>query len=186
MTTISAGGGLPVRLSRRTRSWCDVAAYFELWDAARKRLEDSSSAIAMTLEIEPGRYISAEMRVPGEPRSVAIKTDGPEPFLSCRRRLQQPGPADPLRRLSSDFDLHAGRDVWPLADRPLAEVVVGGPLCESGDIFTQQAGGFVVAAFELPAASGRRFPGDRKGRGVWQLLHVVSNYNSRSRWPPKC
>src|SRR5207253_6135413 len=36
-------------------------------------------------------------------------------------------------------------------DRPLNDVVVGGPLCESGDIFTQEAGG-VVATRQLPAA----------------------------------
>ncbi len=35
--------------------------------------------------------------------------------------------------------------------RPLHEVVVGGPLCESGDIFTQEEGGFVRAR-SLPAA----------------------------------
>jgi diaminopimelate decarboxylase len=36
--------------------------------------------------------------------------------------------------------------------RPLNDVVVGGPLCESGDIFTQEEGGF-VAKRSLPAAS---------------------------------
>ena len=35
--------------------------------------------------------------------------------------------------------------------RPLVDVVVGGPLCESGDIFTQTEGGF-VATRKLPAA----------------------------------
>ena len=48
-------------------------------------------------------------------------------------------------------------------DRPLADVVVGGPLCESGDIFTQEEGGFVCTR-ELPAAAGRRLSGDRSGR----------------------
>jgi len=37
------------------------------------------------------------------------------------------------------------------ADRPLRDVVVGGPLCESGDIFTQQDGG-IVCTRQLPAA----------------------------------
>ncbi len=37
------------------------------------------------------------------------------------------------------------------ADRPLHDVVVGGPLCESGDIFTQEEGGFVCTR-KLPAA----------------------------------
>jgi diaminopimelate decarboxylase len=34
----------------------------------------------------------------------------------------------------------------------LQEVVVGGPLCESGDIFTQREGGLVVTR-SLPAAA---------------------------------
>ncbi|MBL9084661.1 MAG: hypothetical protein JNK76_22850, partial [Planctomycetales bacterium] len=37
------------------------------------------------------------------------------------------------------------------AERELAEIVVGGPLCESGDIFTQAEGGFVTSR-KLPVA----------------------------------
>ena len=36
-------------------------------------------------------------------------------------------------------------------DRPRRAVAVGGPLCESGDIFTQDEGGFVCTR-ELPEA----------------------------------
>jgi diaminopimelate decarboxylase len=39
----------------------------------------------------------------------------------------------------------------PGASRPLRDVVVGGPLCESGDIFTQSDGGFVCTR-SLPTA----------------------------------
>mgnify|MGYP002685519181 FL=1 len=60
------------------------------------------------------------------------------------------------------------------------EVVVGGPLCESGDIFTQEEGGF-VARRRLPAASV----------GDYLILEVAgaygyamaSNYNSKYRAP---
>ena len=31
--------------------------------------------------------------------------------------------------------------------RPMEEVAVGGPLCESGDIFTQEEGGFEMKSF---------------------------------------
>lgn len=37
-------------------------------------------------------------------------------------------------------------------ERPIHPVVVGGPLCESGDIFTQEEGGFVRTR-DLPAAA---------------------------------
>ncbi len=42
------------------------------------------------------------------------------------------------------------------AERPMHDVVVGGPLCESGDIFTQEEGGF-VSTRQLPAAEVGEF-----------------------------
>jgi diaminopimelate decarboxylase len=62
------------------------------------------------------------------------------------------------------------------AERPLVDVVVGGPLCESGDIFTQTEGGYVCTR-ELPAAEV----------GDWLILAnagaygfaMSSNYNSK-------
>ncbi len=62
------------------------------------------------------------------------------------------------------------------AERPLADVVVGGPLCESGDIFTQSEGGF-VATRSLPAAE----VGDLvviENAGAYGSV-MASNYNSK-------
>ena len=64
----------------------------------------------------------------------------------------------------------------PAASRAEQDVVVGGPLCESGDIFTQEEGGFVVT---------RRLPDARVGDLL--VIHCVgaygftmsSNYNSK-------
>jgi diaminopimelate decarboxylase len=60
--------------------------------------------------------------------------------------------------------------------RPERDVIVGGPLCESGDIFTQEEGGFV---------STRRLPEARVGdflviecTGAYSFV-MGSNYNSR-------
>ena len=58
LTAISAGGGLPVPY-RDGQSYVDLDAYFSLWDATRKRLEDAFGH-ALRLEIEPGRYLVAE------------------------------------------------------------------------------------------------------------------------------
>ena len=55
-------------------------------------------------------------------------------------------------------------------------MIVGGPLCESGDIFTQTAGGFVVTR-RLPAAA----VGDLlviECAGAYGFV-MGSNYNSR-------
>ena len=58
LTNISAGGGLPVPY-KSDQTYVDLPAYFELWDATRKRLEDAFGH-KLTLEIEPGRYLVAE------------------------------------------------------------------------------------------------------------------------------
>ena len=60
--------------------------------------------------------------------------------------------------------------------RPMRDVVVGGPLCESGDIFTQEEGGF-VATRPLPAAAvGELLVIERAGAYGFVM---GSNYNSK-------
>ena len=59
LTTISAGGGLPVPY-REGESYVDLDVYFDLWDATRRRLEDRFGH-KVSLEIEPGRYGVAGM-----------------------------------------------------------------------------------------------------------------------------
>ena len=61
--------------------------------------------------------------------------------------------------------------------RPQREVIVGGPLCESGDIFTQSEGGYVCP---------RRLPEAQVGEllviecaGAYGFV-MGSNYNSRT------
>ena len=61
-------------------------------------------------------------------------------------------------------------------NRPLQDVVVGGPLCESGDIFTQLDGGFVCQR-ALPVAG----VGDYlvlENAGAYGSV-MASNYNSK-------
>jgi len=57
LTTISAGGGLPVPY-RDDQSYVDLDAYYRLWDTTRRRLE-ASFGHKVRLEIEPGRYLVA-------------------------------------------------------------------------------------------------------------------------------
>ena len=58
ITTISAGGGLPIAY-RPGEQLVDLDAYFRLWDATRKRLAEAFGH-PVRLEIEPGRYLVAE------------------------------------------------------------------------------------------------------------------------------
>ncbi len=166
---ISAGGGLPT-VYRPTDSAVDPAAYFTLWDAARKRLEQRFGH-PLRLEIEPGRYLVAESGyLIAEIR--AVKRQGQNTFYLLDagfNNLARPilyGSYHPMSIAPADDGAGRGEQ----------EVVVGGPLCESGDIFTQEEGGFV---------STRRLPEAKVGEylviecaGAYGFV-MGSNYNSR-------
>jgi diaminopimelate decarboxylase len=140
---ISAGGGLsiPYRTGEPT---IDTAHYFSLWDAARKQIEQQRQC-NIHLEIEPGRYLVAESGVlVAEVR--ATKQMGQNHFVLVDAGFNE------LMRPSMYGSYH-GIELLPADDtpRPLQASVVAGPLCESGDVFTQGEGG-VVLTRELPQA----------------------------------
>jgi diaminopimelate decarboxylase len=60
--------------------------------------------------------------------------------------------------------------------RPEVDVIVGGPLCESGDIFTQEEGGFVSRRRLPMAAVGDLLVIERAGAYGFVM---GSNYNSK-------
>ncbi len=150
LTMISAGGGLPT-IYQAGDTYVDVRKYYDLWDASRKRLE-AKFGHKLTLELEPGRYLVAESGyLVSEIR--AIKRMGKNTFYLLDagfNNLARPilyGSHHPMSIVPGAID---GGDA-PSGDRPKADVVVGGPLCESGDIFTQAEGGFVCTR-NLPVA----------------------------------
>ncbi|MFM8735407.1 MAG: diaminopimelate decarboxylase [Pirellulales bacterium] len=169
LTTISAGGGLPVPY-KPGEVHADLSGYFTLWDAARKRLEDRFGH-RLRLEIEPGRYLVAESgSLITEVR--AVKRQGGRKYLLVDagfNTLARPvlyGSYHPMSLCPQ------GGDVRDAAE----EVAVGGPLCESGDIFTQTDGGF-VATRSLPVAA----VGDLlviEIAGAYGFV-MASNYNSK-------
>ena len=170
LTTISAGGGLPVPY-RPDETHADLGGYFQLWDATRKRLEDRFCH-RIRLEIEPGRYLTAEAgSLVTEVR--ATKRIGSKRYVLVDagfNTLARPvlyGSYHPIRVVAAD-----GR---PAAGEPQA-VVVGGPLCESGDIFTQEEGGFVTSRPLPPAAVGDFLVLDVAGAYGFVM---ASNYNSK-------
>ncbi|MFV1967301.1 MAG: diaminopimelate decarboxylase [Pirellulaceae bacterium] len=142
---ISAGGGLPVPY-REDESYVDVSRYYQLWDGARKRLENAFGH-GITLEIEPGRYLTAESGfLVTEIR--AIKQMAGNTFYLVDAGFNNL--ARPI--LYGAYHPMSIAAVFGETDRPLQDVIVGGPLCESGDIFTQEEGGFVCTR-SLPVAS---------------------------------
>ncbi len=143
--SISAGGGLPIPY-RSGEAYVDLAAYFKLWDATRRKLEETFGH-KVRLEIEPGRYLVAESGyLIAEIRAVKKQADNlfylVDAGFNCLARPILYGAFHPMSICPLD-----GR-----VNRPLDEVIVGGPLCESGDIFTQSEGGFVEKRL-LPAAT---------------------------------
>jgi diaminopimelate decarboxylase len=144
VTTISAGGGLPTPY-RPGQTYVDLDAYYALWDATRKNLV-ARFGHPISLEIEPGRYLVAESGyLIAEIR--AVKRMGRNTFY-----LVDAGFNNLARPIL--YGAYHPMSICPAngsTSRDLVEVVVGGPLCESGDIFTQEEGGYVCRR-PLPVA----------------------------------
>ncbi|MCM7729026.1 diaminopimelate decarboxylase [Enterobacter hormaechei] len=175
LEAISAGGGLSIPY-REGEEAIDTDHYYGLWSAARDSIA-AHLGHAVKLEIEPGRFLVAEAGVlVAQVRSV--KEMGSRHFVLIDagfNDLMRPsmyGSYHHITALAAD-----GRD---LVNAPRIETVVAGPLCESGDVFTQQEG-WKVETRSLPEVK----PGD------YLVLHdtgaygasMSSNYNSRPLLP---
>ncbi|MBB3196219.1 diaminopimelate decarboxylase [Roseateles terrae] len=168
LSAISAGGGLSIPY-KVGEDRIDPAHYFSLWDTARQQAQEVVGH-ALSLELEPGRYLVAESGVLlAEVR--AIKQQGRQHFLMVDAGFNE------LMRPAMYGSFHA-MDLIPAdgSQRPARPTVVAGPLCESGDVFTQGDGG-VVLTRDLPEAQV----------GDLLVIHdtgaygasMSSNYNSR-------
>ena len=170
LTSLSGGGGLSVPYRPGEESM-DLAACFAVYDAARRRLQERLGH-PLRLEIEPGRYLLAESGyLIAEVR--AVKQQGANWFYLVDagfNNLARPilyGAYHPMAIVPRPGDG---------ANRPLRDVIVGGPLCESGDIFTQSEGGY-VAPRPLPDAAVGDFLLIQCA-GAYGFV-MGSNYNSR-------
>ena len=173
VTSISTGGGLPIPY-REDEPEIDIEEYFRLWDETRKRLEEAFGH-AVRLETEPGRYLVAEAGyLVTEIR--AVKEMGGNTFY-----LVDAGFHNLARPVL--YGAYHPMSVCPVdstRSTQLRPVIVGGPLCESGDIFTQREGGFIDPR-PLPAAQ----VGDYLvigGAGAYGFV-MSSQYNSKPLAP---
>lgn len=171
---ISAGGGLPVPY-RKGDAQIDPVAHFRLWNEARRQVEQLLGH-AVTLEIEPGRYlVAAAGALVAEVR--AIKDVGANHFT-----LVDAGFNDLVRpaMYGAYHEVSLVPRAGSLADRRTRASVVAGPLCESGDVFTLDSGGD-VAPREFPEArvGDLLVFGDAGAYGA----SMGSNYNSRPLAP---
>ncbi|MDD9941314.1 MAG: diaminopimelate decarboxylase [Myxococcales bacterium] len=170
---ISAGGGLSIPY-RESDPRPDTDHYFSLWDSARKHLQDHFDR-PISLEIEPGRFLTAEAGLLlAEVR--AVKDAGRNHFV-----LVDAGFSDLMR--PAMYGAHHDISLLPAPGRdcgPLRQTVVAGPLCESGDVFTQGEGGTVQRTPLPPAAVGDLLIFHDAGA---YGASMSSNYNSRPLLP---
>jgi diaminopimelate decarboxylase len=173
---ISAGGGLSTPYQDNDPT-VDTAHYFALWDATRQQVA-ALLGHPVTLELEPGRYLVAESGVLlSEVR--ATKNMGENHFV-----LVDAGFSDLMR--PAMYGSYHGMEIVPASGTAAqaalpqhvntVNTVVAGPLCESGDVFTQGEGG-VLLQRALPQAQV----------GDYLVVHdtgaygasMSSNYNTR-------
>jgi diaminopimelate decarboxylase len=171
---ISGGGGLPIPYRPGDRPF-DTVALHALWNGARRRIENLVGR-AVSLEIEPGRYLVAEAGALVA-RVRATKRAGANRFL-----IVDAGFNDLARPVM--YGAYHAIEVIPQgggpAQGPTQPTVVAGPLCESGDVFTQEEGGVVVPR-DLPDAA----VGDLvviRDAGAY-AASMASNYNTRPLAP---
>ena len=172
---ISAGGGLSIPYHFEEES-IDTGHYFGLWNRAREQIA-AHLGHDVKLEIEPGRFLVAESGVLVA-QIRAVKNMGSRHFVLCDagfNDLMRPAMYGSYHHISL-----LPADGRQLDGQPLTDSVIAGPLCESGDVFTQQAGGG-VETFPLPPVT----------IGDYLVFHdtgaygasMSSNYNSRPLLP---
>lgn len=167
---VSAGGGLSIPY-KESEEEIDPSHYFALWDQARRQIEAHYNH-PIRLEIEPGRFLTADAGVLlAEVR--AVKTMGQNRFT-----LVDAGFSDLARpaMYGSYHRISVISRSSPNASTPSLPTVVAGPLCESGDVFTQTELG-TVEKRDLPETK----VGDYlvfHGTGAYGAT-MSSNYNSR-------
>lgn len=175
LEAISAGGGLSIPYHFGEES-IDTKHYFGLWDAARQRIARHLGH-AVKLEIEPGRFLVAESGVLIS-QVRAVKNMGSRHFV-----LVDAGFNDLMRPAMYGSYHHISAiagDGRELEGDDTVDCVVAGPLCESGDVFTQLEGGKVETR-ALPKVK----PGDYlvfHDTGAYGAS-MSSNYNSRPLLP---
>lgn len=175
LEAISAGGGLSIPYHFGEEA-INTENYFGLWDAARQRVAQHLGH-EVKLEIEPGRFLVAESGVLVS-KVRAVKEMGSRHFVLVDagfNDLMRPAMYGSYHHISAIAG--DGRD---LDEQQTIDTVVAGPLCESGDVFTQLEGGKVETR-ALPAVQV----------GDYLVFHdtgaygasMSSNYNSRPLLP---
>lgn len=174
LEAISAGGGLSVPY-RAGEPEIDIEQYHAAWDKARREAEAITGS-TIRLELEPGRFLVANAGLlVAEVR--AVKKVANNHFVIVDAGFND------LARPAMYGSHHDICFVTPQG-QPVAGNVgptaVAGPLCESGDVFTQADGGYIeFRDLALPKVGDFAILRDAGAYGAT----MSSNYNSRPLAP---
>lgn len=172
---ISAGGGLSIPY-KKTDEEINISNYYSEWDKARKIIESKLNC-SILLEIEPGRFLTAQSGILLA-KVCCIKKSGENNFVILDagfNDLIRPTLYNSYHRITI-----ISRKNEETRSETKKNVIIAGPLCESGDLFTVQHNGNIRKLNQL-----KIFNND------FVIIHdtgaygasMSSNYNSRPLIP---
>ncbi|WMW81387.1 diaminopimelate decarboxylase [Undibacterium cyanobacteriorum] len=174
LEAISIGGGLSIPY-QSNEGRVDAAHYFSIWQTARAKIE-AHLGHPICMEIEPGRFLVAESGILiSELRAQKQVGTNFFTFVDAGfNDLVRPSMYGSFHRITAHTPDGQMRTGSPQA------TVVAGPLCESGDVFTQEEGGVVTHQDLPPCEIGDLFVFHDAGA---YGASMSSNYNSRPLAP---
>ncbi len=174
LQAISVGGGLSIPY-RDGEAEVDTAHYYEIWHKARQQIAaDLGHEIQM--EIEPGRFLVAESGL------LVAELRAQKQVGSNFFSLVDAGFNDLARpaMYGAFHKITVHQPNGELRQSPGRATVVAGPLCESGDVFTQIDGGEISSQDLASAEIGDLLVFHDAGA---YGASMSSNYNSRPLIP---
>ncbi|MES2705335.1 MAG: diaminopimelate decarboxylase [Verrucomicrobiota bacterium] len=177
LEAVSLGGGIPHNY-RDPNATLPLEKLADLFASARRQLSEAAGR-PLRLEIEPGRYyVAPACTLVTRVTDVKETRDNPK-GKGATFAMVDAGFVD-LVRPAMYGSWHGIEIVGRPADGLLEPIVVAGPLCESGDVFTRDD-----AELLQPRDLPRPVPGDLltlRDAGAYGYA-MSSNYNSVGRAP---
>ncbi|WP_343190208.1 diaminopimelate decarboxylase [Buchnera aphidicola (Mollitrichosiphum nigrofasciatum)] len=166
--SISTGGGLPIPYYYKEKE-INIKEYFKIWNNTRNYIA-SYIGHNITLEIEPGRFLVAQSGL------LITKVNIIKKINNKKFVLIDAGFNDLIRPCMYGSYHHISVLKSKNSERNKEKYIICGPLCESGDIFTQDPKGNIKS---------RKLPKIKKGD--YLIFHdtgaygstMSSNYNTR-------
>ncbi len=176
LQAVSLGGGIPFNYRQRDQQIA-LDPLRDLFRDCRARICDAAGR-ALRVEIEPGRYYVAPACTLVTRVSDVKTTRANAKGSGAKFVMVDAGFVD-LVRPAMYGSYHEIAVVGAPEDAPREPLVVAGPLCESGDVFTRDDAELLVPR-DLPLPSRGRSPDDPRRRRL-RLRHELELQLDRPR-----